>query len=170
MPARLVICPVDVVIGEDGVTRRKPRVGNIPDPGDPPVVDPVDGLLTPKCVFVAAISDGQPGQENDFCFCLVAAIDLSAVDDDPEVETLFEVSDDQPLDTWRLWIENTPRSLGWKYGKINKIKGKLNKQGVATTDLSQDSFLWEFANRIARKYSMTSGWDIRRVKTTRPGA
>ena len=178
MPARLVICPVDVEVGEDGIIRRTPRVGNIADPGKPPFIDPdpiVDGgegprLITPKCVFNAAISGGQLGQENDFCFCVVVAIDLSAVDDDPEVETLFEVSDDQPLDGLHAWLVKTPKVLGWKAGKINKIKGKLNKRGVANADLTKDDPLWEYANRIARKYSTTPGWDIRRAKTTRAGA
>lgn len=160
MPARLVICPVDVEIGEDGITRRTPRVGNIDDLGKP----------FAKCVFNSAISDGQPGQENDFCFCIVVAIDLSAVDADPEVETLFELSDDQPLDNLHTWLDKTPRDLSWNTNKLNGVKGRLNGRGVNSDGLSQDRPLWEFANRIARKYSTTSGWDIRRARTTRAGA
>ena len=177
MPARLVICPVDVEVGADGITRRRPRVGNIPDPGKPPFIDPdpvEEGgegprLITPVCVFNSAISSGQPGQENDFCFCVVVAIDLSAVDADPEVETLFDFSDDQPLDDLHTWLVNTPKDLGWKAGKINKIKGKLNKKGVTSSDMTEDSALWEWANRVAGKYAPT-GWDIRRTKTSRAGA
>ncbi len=169
MPARLVICPVDVKVGADGTTRRRPRVGNIPDPGKPPFIDPENGLITPTCVFNSAISSGQPGEENDFCFCVVAAIDLSAVDADPEVETLFDLSDDQPLDDLHTWLVNTPKDLGWKAGKINKIKGKLNKKGVTSSDMTEDSALWEWANRVAGKYAPT-GWDIRRTKTSRAGA
>lgn len=159
MPARLVICPVDVEVGADGVTRRTPRVSSIPDPGKPPFM----------CVFSAALSDGLPGQENDFCFCLVAAIDLSAVDADSEVISLFEVGDDQQLNSIQTWLTNTPKSLGWKAGKINKIKGKLNKRGVTTSDLSEDTALSEFANRIGRKFA-TPTWDIKNTMTTRVGA
>lgn len=170
MPVRLVICPVDVEVYPDGMLSRTPRVGNIPDPGKPPFMDPEDGLITPKCVFNTAISDGQPGQENDFCFCVVAAIDLSAVDDDPEVETLFEISDDQPLDDLHAWLNNTPKGLGWQTSKLNAVKGRLNGRGVPSTGLTEDEPLWAFANRIARKYSTTPGWDIRRTKTSRAGA
>ncbi len=169
MPARLVICPVDVEVGADGITRRRPRVGNIPDPGKPPFIDPENGLIQPTCVFNSAISDGQPGQENDFCFCVVAAIDLSAVDADPKVETLFDLADDQPLDDLHAWLVKTPKDLGWKPNKINKIKGKLNKEGVASSDMTEDSALWKWANRVAGKYAPTS-WDIRRTKTSRAGA
>jgi hypothetical protein len=143
----------------NGDISRTPRVGNINDPGKPGA----------KCVFVAANSDGQPGQENDFCFCLVAGIDLSAVGADPEVETLFEIGDDQPLDGLRAWLDNTPAGLGWSAGKVDRLKGRLNSRGVPNANLSEHFPLWEFANRIARKYS-TPNWDIRRAKTTRAGA
>ena len=171
MPARLVICPVDVTV-DDGVTRRTPRVGNIPDPGRPPVdiIDPDEGpiTLTPTYVFVAAISDGQPGQENDKCFCLVAGVDMSGLDDDPEVTSLFETSDDQLLNEQRNWLANTPKILGWKPGKLNKIKGKLNKEGVTSSDLTDDDPLHDYCNRVGQKFS--PGWDIRRAKTTLKGA
>ena len=171
MPARLVICPVDVTT-DGGVTRRTPRVGNIPDPGRPPVdiIDPDEGLQTfiPTYVFVAAISDGQPGQENDFCFCLVAGVDMSGLDADPQVETLFDISDDQPLNDYHAWLENTPNLLNWKAGKLNKIKGKLNKKGVASGDLTNETKLVDYGNRLGQKYS--SSWDIRGSKTTLAGA
>ncbi len=178
MPARLVICPVDVEVRLDGTVYRIPRVGNIADPGIPPFIDPdpVDAggegprTITPKCAFNAAISDGQPGQENDFCFCIVVAIDLSAVDADPEVKTLFEVSDDQPLAGLQSWLRDTPKKLNWTTGKLNRIKTDLAKEGVISTDLTLDTPLWELANRIARKFSTTPGWDIRRAKTSRTGA
>ncbi len=171
MPARLVICPVDVIV-EEGITRRAPRVATIPDPGRPPVdiIDPDDGPITiiPTYVFSAAISDGQPGQENDFCFCLVAGVDMGGLDADPGVESLFEVVDDQLLDDLQTWLVNTPKILGWKAGKINKIKGKLHKKGITTGDLTDDSPLHDYCNHAADK--VAPGWDIRRAKTTLKGA
>ena len=182
MPARVVICPVDVTVDDNGERRRTPRVGNIPDPGRPPVEVVVpsstdrDGNLvpgemvtvTPTYTFSAAISDGLPGQVNDTCLCLVAGVDMSGLDADPEVESLFETADDQLLDEQRNWLANTPKTLGWKAGKLNKIKGKLNKEGVTTSDLTDDNPLHDYCNRVAAKYS--PGWDIRRAKTTLKGA
>lgn len=159
MAARIVICPVDAGVESDGVMRRMPRVGNIPDPGKP-------GAM---CVFTSAISNGQPGEENDFCLCLVAAIDLSAVDADPEVETLFEVGDDQPLKDLHGWLEKMPKDLGWKANKISAVKRRISVRGVTPVGLTRDVPLREFVNRIARRYA-TPGWDIRNAMTTRAGA
>ena len=172
MPARLVICPVDVEIGPDGITRRRPRVGNITDPGKPPIniIDPDDGPITivPKLNFTAAISDGQAGQENDFCLCLVAGVDLSSLDADPQITTLFDAGDDQPLDSHRAWLENTPRILDWSAGKINREKAKISSRRGDVNGLDRDTPLWEFVNRLAQRYS--PGWDIRRSKTSSKGA
>jgi hypothetical protein len=156
-------------VSPDGVTHRARRVDNIPDPGklQEDGITPVQDCpaSTGDC-----ISSGQPGEENDFCVCVVTAIDMSEIDADPDIITIFE-GEDQAPGIWRLWIENTPKVLGWKAGKVNKIKGKLNKEGVVTSDLTEDSKLWEFANRIGRKYGPNG--DVRTInpaKNTGRGA
>jgi len=161
MPARLVICPVDETVDSDGTLHRRPRVGNIPDPGRPPVVDPDSGILiTPKYVFVAAINGGP------LCFCLVAGVDMSGLDADPTVRSLFDTSDDQPLNSHRVWLENTPRSLGWGQGKIRRVKGRM--EGAGNANFGLDTSLAQYCNRVGKLYSPT--FDILKCKTTCRGA
>ncbi len=159
MSSRLVICPVDVVVGPDGVTRRTPRVYNKSDPGKLQE-DGITPVQDCPASMGGCISSGQPGEENGFCVCVVTAIDMSEIDADPDIVTIFE-GEDQAPGAWRSWVDNTPKALGWKPGKINKIKGKLNKHGVVTADLTEDSRLWEFANRIGRKYGPNG--DVRTI-------
>ena len=88
-------CPVVEEIGPDGTRRRRPKVADLRDPGTDLIdeIDPVTELPTgnkvhQKYSFSAAISDGLPGQDNDWCLVQVRGIDLSVVKNDPEITEL----------------------------------------------------------------------------------
>lgn len=157
MPARLVICPVDVVVNKDETIHRTPRVANIPDPGKPPVdSEDNDGnpiTIKPTYNFSAMISDGQPGQENDFCLCFVTGVDMSGLDADAEVVSLFDTEDDQTPDGYRAWVEGAPRDLNWSTEKLDRVKSRISAKGGLVSGLERDTSLREFANRIGQRYA-----------------
>ena len=88
MAVRWVICPV---IGDGKTTPRRPLVADMADPGRPiPPVAPPDEPAAPfkTYCYTAAISDGLPGQINDWCLAQVWGVDFAPLDADQLVAHL----------------------------------------------------------------------------------
>lgn len=104
--------PVIEEVGADGIRRRRPKVADLRDPGSELIdeIDPITELPTGNKVhrkysFTAAISDGQPGQDNDWCLVQVKGEDLSEVRAHPDIIDLLET--DYDYDTERVEFLNT---------------------------------------------------------------
>ena len=172
MPARIVITPVAISEGPRGSIIRVPLVSTIVDPGRPPTeTEDDDGnpITVPKTlVHVSAISSGQPGERNEDCMSIVAGVDMSNLDAQANIVTLFESGTDRPLADLRRWLTNTPGGLGWSNARQNRLRNRLISYGADVAGLTGDTPLWQIVNRLGRVWEPT--FDVRQVTTSAPGA
>ena len=147
MPARYVLCPVVGPLGEPPTTDRQPKVAAIADPGRPLVTDPDTGQIISSYVYSAIISDGvgAASQDDSECLCLVAGHDMSALDADPEIVTLFEVVDTL-LTERRTILDQTPREL-LNGAQRRRLERALTDRGTNTDGLTDDTECWRWAAR-----------------------
>ena len=154
---RWCLCRVLEEIDGGGISHRRPKVGDIEDPGAPlaEVLDPVTEL--PTGVFrhhgysyTAAISDGQPGQDNDWCLVQVVGFDFSGLDGDPDVINLFEI-DNLLLDK-RAFLDAELRNA-LTATKQKNLKDRMDDAGVSRIDLSPNSLVRDYINRLGLKWN-----------------
>lgn len=129
------ICPVAEEIGADGVRRRRPKVANLRDPGaplvdeiDPATEQPTGRRVNAKYSYTAAISDGLPGQDNDWCLVQVKGFDLSAVRADPDCVDLLEK--DYEEETERASTLNLRLEFAIAAQARSRLQGKLQARGI----------------------------------------
>jgi len=173
MPVRIVVNPVVL----DGAARAA-KVQTIVDAGRPPMaVEDDDGsmILVPRrLIHVSAISDGlswspdwpagQPKPPRDFDrLSLVGGVDLTILDDDPEIINLLAPGSDKTVAEMRTWLTSTPQSLGWGAVQRNRVLDILTSYGASTSGIAVATPLWQIVNRLASVWSM--GWDIRDART-----
>lgn len=144
MPARLIYGPV-VTNGDS----RWPKVAALADPGA--TVGKVYG-------HVSAISDGQPGQVNDWCLSLVVGSNLSAVDADAELVNILEEAGGTVAGI-RAMLLQSPNDLGWNAARRTRVQNRLTAKGADLTGLTANSPLWQFLNRLGQV--VMPGFDIR---------
>ncbi len=164
MPARYILCPVvETII--DGSKNRCPKVMLMHDPGRPLITEPDSGRISSGYVFSAVISDGNgvPGKDDSQCLCLVGGHDMSALDADPEIITLFEVPDVR-LDAVRDVLDKTPNEVLTK-SERDRLDDLLTDKGLDTRDLNKHSQCWEWASRYCERI-VGGPIDIRGLKIT----
>jgi len=158
MPRRLVINPVVVVNGV-----RRPKCATILDPGAQARESINDDgnpvIVRPTYDHRSVFSSGQAGQRNETCLSLVSGIDLSALDADPEIVTVFEASDLASIDELAARLARTPREDAWPASLVNRLKTRIEAAGADATTLDRDSPLYVYANRLAQ--AIQPGTDVR---------
>jgi hypothetical protein len=159
VPLRWFLCPVDNETAHDGTIRRWPRIARIVDPSRPPTPG-VDALGNPTAIpktyrFVCAISDGQPGQVNNWCLCIVRSTDFAplnaALDVNDLLEEAYEDGDNR--------LNATPNDLGWSAAKRVRVRDRLIAKGVDISGLTADSPLWRWLERVGQR--IQPGWHPR---------
>ena len=105
MPYRWVLCPV-VIVGR----ARVPKVSTIADPGRPGKV------YNHTSVISAGI--GRAGENDAIALSLVRFVDPSALDADPEIESLSDVDDSEIVDVQREF----PRRQAMLNAKARLVK------------------------------------------------
>jgi len=145
---RWVISPVIAEIMSDGRTHRFPKLAEKEDLGRPRTIsldDPIPGesrLIIPRFGWSAAISDGQPGQINDWCLCFVRGVDFSAIDTDIGISTLLELVPGL--------LDKTPDLENWPNRQFGQFRGKLVAKGVATSEVRRDRPLGQMLQVLGR--------------------
>lgn len=151
MPTRLVINPV---VTQNGTRRAK--CVTLLDPGRPYQFVDDDGNTVDAFKEYggsSAIGDGNT------CLSLVRGVDMSALDADSQIVTLFEAGSDQAWENFRDWLGSTPSGLGWSNPKQNRIKNRITAAGGDATGLTSTTPLWRWA--IALGAVLVPGWDPR---------
>ncbi len=139
---RWVLSPVLAELGADGRTYRRAKLA-----------DKLDATRPGKTVkYVAVISDGQPGQINGWCLCLVRAGSFAALDADAELDNALDLD----YDDAQPFLDNTPNTLGWNAAKMKRVRDRMTARGVDTTGLTMDTPLWQILARIGQ--AIQPGW------------
>lgn len=162
MPARYVICPVITTIDDEGEPHSRPKVMMIADPGRPLLTNPNTGEIISHYVFAAIIGVSAGGQVGSECLCLVAGHDMSALDADPEIVTLFE-GPDRPLPQVRGLLDQTPGEI-LTTPQRKKLERMLKNKGLDITDLTRNDPCWKWASRYCEAL-VGRPKDIRLLKT-----
>ena len=100
--------------------------------------------------YTAAISDGQPGQDNDWCLVQVVGFDLSGLDGDPDVVNLFET--DNLLVAKRTFLDAKLRNA-LTATKQKNLKDRMDDAGVSRIALSPNASVRDYINRIGSKWN-----------------
>lgn len=152
MPVRWVINPVIETIGPNDERYRKPKVAAIIDPGRPPrpgtddAGDPID--IPQTYSHVSCISDGLPGQQNDWCLSQVWGVDFTPLDADPEVIDLLEM--DYGQDERGVVLAKRGREHGVSAAKMGRIIARLRDKGADVTAITKDTPVHETLRRLGR--------------------
>jgi hypothetical protein len=155
MPVRWVICPVVETFGEDGTRYRAVAIDGLADPGNP----------GKSYAYTAVISDGLPGQVNDWALVQVMGADLSGLDAVPGVVDLLETDHDRSAR--KVLLAATVDGLGWPAAKLARVRDRLAANGVDVAGLTRQSTLLAVLRRLAD--AVAPGRDLR-AETTMAGA
>ena len=157
MPARWVICPVIEIIINPGDTIIDDETG------EPVIVEerfhtrtPLVSKLTDpstgkRYAFSAGISDGQLGQENDWCICFVRGLDFSVLLADSRITDLLG---EDLIDGENLLAES-PISRGWNPGRRNRLRKVLRDKNVDDVPLQDTDPLFMWVEKLGKKVNPT---------------
>ena len=154
MALRWIICPVvtSAFVPGYGISRH-PRVVELVDAGLLPVPGVDDeGLptLLPKTyAFSAAISDGQAGQVNDWCLCLVRYVDPFSLNTEAlATPTTFLNVLERDYEDAEAFLARSPVQENWSNQRINRLRNLVNQRGASVSGLTGASAFWEWLARL----------------------
>ena len=139
MPSRWVICPV-ITVGN----ARKPKVSIIADPGIPPYqvvdVDEDTGVTLPPVTVRKTYNHSSCIDKKNWALCFVRGVDLSALDSDPDIITLFDFNDQG--------LNATVNDLRWSNNRLKRLKNLAESKGANFNGLTKSDPLWKYVKRI----------------------
>lgn len=145
---RWVINPVDEEIQAGGGKLRYPRCARIEDPGQP-LQDILDDSGTPigqrRAYYshVSAVSDTE-----SWAISLVYGLDMTGLDGDPQIVHLLE-SDYDDFDR-ELVLGQRVEDLGYSNARLNRIRTKMQNQGVDTSAYTRQTRIIEIVRDLGR--------------------
>jgi len=151
MPCRWILCPVVSRFVAGHGTGRWPLVADLVDVGrvpQPGTDDDGRPTLLPKGFNLSAvISDGQPGEINNWCLCFVRYVDASTLDEQAAANPAFVNVLERDYEDGDNFLARSPTTDGWSPQRVTRLKTIVNARGSAG-GLNASSPFWAWLARL----------------------